>query len=63
MTLSFAKRSAAGGTMDRPAGGGRFLDADGPRANGLGLSMGLADSDTPSPLADFRSLDSIIDRC
>lgn len=63
MTLSFAKRSAAGGTIDKPAGGGRFLDIEGPRAKGFGFSMALADSDVPSPFADLSNLDSIIDRC
>lgn len=63
MTLSFAKRSAAGGTMDKPAGGGRFLEVEGARAKGFGFSIPRADSGGPSPLADLRSLDSMIDRC
>jgi hypothetical protein len=61
--LSFAKRSAAGGTMDKPAGGGLFLEIEGARAKGFGFSIPLADSGGPSPLADLSSLDSMIDRC
>lgn len=49
--------------MDNPAGGGRFLLVGRPRVNGVELSPGLALSGGGSPLADLRSLDSIIDRC
>ena len=63
ITRSLAKRSAFGGTIDRPEGGGLFLLVGGPLWNGFGFSTALADSGTPSPFADFNSLCSIIDRC
>lgn len=40
MTLSLAKCSAGGGTMDKP-GGGLFFEVCGPLPNGLGLSAAL----------------------
>lgn len=63
MTLSFANLSAAGGTIDKPAGGGRFFeDGGGALPKGLGASDGFVASG-PSPFADFNKRDSIIDLC
>lgn len=57
-TLSFANCDAEGGTMERPGGGRFLLNFSEPK----GLDSGSFES-LPSPLADFCSLDSMMDRC